>query len=274
MLTVTVPGLADQPFRLLDLPTEIRLMIYRVALCSSPIMPFSDSPQSRGKSLCLSTPLLCTSHKVHDEALGILHSDGVFFVRVCSKRIRFLSRVLYLGNAHPFMPPAWFKAIRRLQIDIFWESAVHAEDQAVELAENLRTVAQAVKENSNLRTLEISFWTPPGPTFVMSKDWIQNEAFASLKRLRAKQVTLSGNYLNDFYVKQRLQELKLIIEGNIAPDGISALERKWLDLKELVHSEGGIEPGEWAPFRSAMRAMLGENQEDFEASRDAVEACF
>lgn len=133
---------------------------------------------------------------------------------------------------------------------------------------------QAVKENCNLRTLEISFWTPQGPAIVMSKTWIQNEAFGSLKRLRVKQVTLSGNFLNDSCFRQRLQELKLIIEGNTAPDGISALERKWLDLKELVYSKGGIEPDEWAPFRSAIRAMLGENEEDFEASRDAVVACF
>lgn len=274
MFTPTEPKLVDQPFRLLDLPPELRLIIYRMALCFSPIMPSSNPPKSCAKPSYLSAPILCTSHKVHDEALEVLRSEGLFVVGVCSRSIRFLSRVIDLRKAQPFQPPAWLNTIRRLQIDLLWHPLLRAEDQGTELAENLRTVVHALKDNPVLRTLEISFSTPYGPTFFMSEDWIQNEAFDSLKRLRIKRVTLSGNFLRDNDVNNRLQELKLIIEGATPPDGTSTLERKWLDLKALMYSSGGIEQDEWSHYRFAMRSMLRENVEGFEASRDALESLF
>lgn len=269
MSTVTRPKLVDQPFGLLDLPPEIRLIIYRMALCSSLIMP-----KSCGISPYLSAPLLYTSHKVHDEALEVLRSEGLFFVGVCSRSIKFLSRVIHLGKAQPFQPPAWFSTIRRLQIELVWQPIVYAEDQGTELAENLRTVVHDLKDNSVLRSLEISFHTPHGPTFFMSQDWIQNEAFDSLKRLRIKQVTLSGNFLRDLYIRNRLEELKLVIEGNTPPDDISAPEQKWLAFKELICSYGGMERDKWLPFRLAIRSMLRKDDKGFEVCRVALESCF
>ncbi|MCJ1262516.1 hypothetical protein MMC22_002386 [Lobaria immixta] len=274
MFTPTTSHLGDQPFRLFDLPLEIRRIIYGMALCSSPIMPFSNPPESHEISTYPSTKLLCASHRVHDEALDILRSEGQFVVGVCSRSIRFLSRSIYLGKAQPFQPPAWFNTIRRLQIDLFWQRALYPEEQGSELAENLRTVVQALKDNRSVRTLEISFSTPHGPTFMMSEDWIQNEAFNSLKRLRFKQVFLSGNFLGDPLVAKRLQELKLIMEGNTLPNGISAVELKWLGMKELIYSHGGIEPDEWFLIRLPISAMLREDDEGFEASRAPLERHF
>lgn len=274
MFTLTEAKLVDQPFRLLDLPPELRLIIYRIALCSSPVMPYSNPLTSCEKPSYLSAPILCTSHKVHDEALEVLRSEGLFVVGVCSTSIRFLSRVIDLGKAQPFQPPTWLNTIRHLQIDLLWYPLVRAEDQGTELAENLRTVVHALKDNPVLRTLEISFYTPHGPTYFMSEDWIQNEAFDSLKRLRIKQVTLSGNFLRDNYVSNRLQELKLIIEGATPPDGTFTLERKWLDLKALTYSYGGIELDGRSHYRFAMRSMLRGNDEGFEASTDALKSFF
>lgn len=274
MFTPTTPHPGDQPFRLVDLPLEIRRIIYGMALCSSPIMPFSNPPESHEISTYPSTNLLCASHRVHDEALDILRSEGQFVIGVCSRSIRFLSRVIYLGKAQPFQPPAWFNTIRRLQIDLFWQRALSAELQGSELAENLRTVVHAIKDNRSVRTLEISFRTPSGLTFLMSGAWIQNEAFKSLERLRFKQVFLSGNFLGDPLVNRRLQELKLIMEGNTPPNGISAVELKWLALKELIYSHGGIEPEEWFLVRSPILSMLREDDEGFEACRAALERHF
>lgn len=67
----------DAPFRLFDLPSELRLRIYEFALAPSGFLGLTTTKQQRfAVKPAITTQLLRTCRQVHHEADGIIYSDN------------------------------------------------------------------------------------------------------------------------------------------------------------------------------------------------------
>ncbi len=232
-----------QPFRLLDLPGELRNQIYHLLLHKATRQRHGMAKYSPNTSPdldpykgwmqwghnCLETAILATNHTVHDEAAAIMYGTQPFFLKIRSVSI---ATVWTIDRHHPkcLVAPRYIKLIKHLNIqvdlslsDACWKSGFKAN--LFMLWSNIQALCLLLENNLLIR-VEIDFrnlllrqlsWPPRSPEVDVPVDGQETlDPFMLLSGV--KKVVITGDV-------QPLYALEL----KAAMEGCSGREQKWLN---------------------------------------------
>ncbi|KAI0383281.1 hypothetical protein F5Y04DRAFT_250989 [Hypomontagnella monticulosa] len=163
-------------FRFLYLPTEVRLMVYRLLLCHEGKIPFSISFPVR-----LSPAILRTCRQTLNEARPILYGENVWHMRIIDKGG--YGRVLMkkdLQWAHIKQPP-WLAHIKSFDISV---EIFHEKDPIV-IQSEVKWVSEVLSTLPDLHYLRINLNDGHGGTEEDVGQYCRIlRSFASIKRVR------------------------------------------------------------------------------------------
>ena len=253
-VSTSINEISEKPFRLLDLPGELRNDIYyQHALSCDLISPKAASlprealglPSSTNAKSINPTNLILANKQIFREATPVLHAHGRYVINVSDKGIIFESQHT-LDDVCSLEASPFLQIVRHLRLDILWfgssgTSEIGIIGQPFWLQRGVITVLDALKAAHNLRSLHVKMiFLEFEPKLYPHVLFTPMQIVARPLLHASKKIRLDFDLptREAFYFKSKVETIPMSLERfNIeyAWDVLSADDdRKWQDFWQFI----------------------------------------